>query len=94
MTRLTNKVELLREKGWVPATEAADLLGCHPTSIYKYIKLGKVVSTKVGGSHFVTIASIREFLGDAAEAMLGPEGPNEGDTLTEDESSDEEEASG
>lgn len=73
MARHTKQAELMRAKGWILASEAAELIGYHATSIYKLVRKDTIESTKVGGTIYVSTASLREFLGDTADSFLGSE---------------------
>jgi len=70
MARNTKQADMMRERGWILASEAADMIGYHPTSIYKLIRKEKLESTKVGGTIYVATESLRDFLGEAAGHLL------------------------
>jgi excisionase family DNA binding protein len=72
MARNTKQADMMREQGWMLASEAAELIGYHPTSIYKLIRKEKLESTKVGGTIYVSTESLRTFLGTSADQFLGP----------------------
>lgn len=71
MARHTKQAAHMRSKGWLLASEAAELIGYHSTSIYKLIRKETLKSTKVGGTIYIELESLREFLGDSAESFLG-----------------------
>lgn len=71
MARNTKQADMMRDKGWLLASEAADLIGYHPTSIYKLLRKEKLESRKIGGTIYVSTKSLREFLGEAADQFLG-----------------------
>ena len=50
----------------VPINEAARLLSIGRTSVYELLKTGELRSRKVGNRTLVTMASIREFVGEDA----------------------------
>lgn len=72
MTRQAKQLELMKARGWVTCPEAAELIDYHPTAVYKLVKQDRVVSTKVGSTIYISITSLRDLLGGASEAMLGP----------------------
>jgi excisionase family DNA binding protein len=53
-------------------TEAAEELGVHYMTAYRYVRLGQLPATKVGGTWQVATADLEAFRADAAHVAAGP----------------------
>ena len=57
-------------QGYEKASPLARRLGVSVQTLYRWVDTGKVRGTKVGGTRYVHIASLREYLGPEAGAAL------------------------
>jgi len=63
----------MRQQGYLRASEVARVLHVHHSAVYRLIDTKKLIELRVGGSRYVEIASLREYLGDSAHAFDLPE---------------------
>lgn len=75
------QADLLRARGYWPAAEVAARCGLDPSTIYLWLREGKVEGLRVPdaprGRHYVAVASVIAHLGEASAKALGfapPEG--------------------
>lgn len=64
------EADMLRSKGYLPATEVAKRIGKHVTNIYRAVEDKRLRGIKVGRHWYVRVDSLTEFLGPAA-ALFG-----------------------
>jgi hypothetical protein len=78
---LTKINESLRAEGWIGLTEAARLMGCHWSTLYRFTQSGKFDSQKAGGYRYVRVSQCAEYAGPTVAKKLGwitePEPPPE-----------------
>lgn len=67
MTRRSKQAEFLRTKGYVRAIRAAQLVRVSPSAVYRMLDQGTLEGTKVGGRWYITLKSLIEYCGAAAE---------------------------
>jgi excisionase family DNA binding protein len=61
----------MKELKYFTATEAAEMLGVMPRTVWQYIKEGKITARKIGRSWKITPESLKEFIeGKQAEPTL------------------------
>lgn len=67
---LSKQAEMMEAKGWILASKAAEHLGVHITTIYRWVDGGKVEGT---GSHrrYVKVTSLAEHVGPAVADAAG-----------------------
>ena len=71
---MTKQKDLMRQKGYLAADEAAERIGCSTTTIYKLLDEGRLQGVSVGNGprarRYVASTSLIDYVGlDAAKAM-------------------------
>lgn len=67
----TKIVQMQEDNGWIGVTDAARKMGCHFSTVYRFVKSGKWKSQKAGNRVFVRIADCAEYVGPSLAAVLG-----------------------
>jgi excisionase family DNA binding protein len=52
--------EIMRRDGFIRARLAAEAVGVHLTTIYRWVYDGKLASSKVGNSRFISVTDLLE----------------------------------
>ena len=60
----------------VPVSEAADLIGCSTSMLWKLIARGDIAKAKVGRRTVVRVAELERYLADSEAAGQGVTHPN------------------
>ncbi len=66
-----NLVQMMEQKGYMPAAKAAATSGVAVTTIYRRIKSGKLDGTRVGDYWYVSVDSLIVDLGPVASEAAG-----------------------
>jgi excisionase family DNA binding protein len=70
----------MRAKGFLLCTEVAELVGIHKTTVYRWVRDGRVRAKDFSGAYYVEWGSVLEHLGEVADVLgLRQRGP----TVTE-----------
>ena len=67
--RVYHQREHMKSKGYLLATEVARLLMVHHSNVYRLLDSKDLKELKVGKSRYVSIASIKKYLGPAASSF-------------------------
>ena len=59
----------MREQGDLRASVVARILKMHHSAVYRILDAKVVKEMRVGGSRYVQVASLREYLGEAADTF-------------------------
>lgn len=59
----------MRQRGYVPSTEAANRVGVHKSTLYRWIRDGRIESVDFNGAYFIRWESVVEHLGKAGEIL-------------------------
>ncbi len=61
--------DLISQRLIYPVAEAAQLLGCHSTTLYDFVRQGRLTLTRSGGRTFVTADELSRFLREETETV-------------------------
>lgn len=61
--------EHMKKKGFLLATEIARILKVHHSSVYRLLDSEQLKEMKIGSSRYVSIASVKKYLGPAASSF-------------------------
>jgi excisionase family DNA binding protein len=62
-------VQRMRERGYVPSTEAAGRVGVHKSTLYRWIRDRRVEAVDFNGAYFIRWNSVVEHLGEAGKVL-------------------------
>jgi len=66
-----NQAEMMAKDGWWQIKHAADRAGVSVHTVYRWIRLGQLEHSKVGGRWYVSTASLIAKLGPVAAKAMG-----------------------
>lgn len=72
MSTAGHRTKEMRRLGWLTATAAAVEAKVYRATIYRWMDAGMLETTKVGGSRFVSMESLRKALGPMASPQPKP----------------------
>ena len=62
-------VQRMRQRGYVPSTEAASRVGVHKSTLYRWIRDRRVVAVDFNGAYFIEWNSVVDHLGEAGKVL-------------------------